>query len=105
RAIPDCEQIVRRVDAFRVVWFGIVSGVRLPSAFCRAIEICCISAAPAALDRCPRGFTGHVAHPIRSIHAPEQSRSPALATREELLLRRIDREFHSLVSDASVIEA
>jgi hypothetical protein len=27
----------------------------------------CISAAPAALDRYPRGFTGHVAHPSRSI--------------------------------------
>ncbi len=27
----------------------------------------CISAAPAALDRYPRGVTGHVAHPIRSI--------------------------------------
>jgi len=22
---------------------------------------------PTALDRCPHGFTGHVAHPIRSI--------------------------------------
>jgi len=27
----------------------------------------CISAAPAALDRYPRGLTGHVAHPSRSI--------------------------------------
>jgi hypothetical protein len=27
----------------------------------------CISAAPAALDRFPGGFTGHVAHPSRSI--------------------------------------
>ena len=27
----------------------------------------CISAAPAALDRYPRGLTGHVAHPIRSV--------------------------------------
>src|SRR6266550_8880126 len=27
----------------------------------------CISAAPAALDRYPRGLTGHVAHPGRSI--------------------------------------
>ncbi len=27
----------------------------------------CISAAPAALDRYPRGVTSHVAHPIRSI--------------------------------------
>jgi len=27
----------------------------------------CISTAPAALDRYPRGFAGHVAHPIRSI--------------------------------------
>ena len=40
RGIPDCEQIVRRVDAFKVEWFGIVSGVRPPSAFCRTIEIC-----------------------------------------------------------------
>jgi len=27
----------------------------------------CISAAPAALDRYPRGFAGHVARPTRSI--------------------------------------
>jgi hypothetical protein len=27
----------------------------------------CISLAPARLDRFPRGFTGHVAHPVRSI--------------------------------------
>ena len=27
----------------------------------------CISLAPARLDRYPRGFTGHVAHPSRSI--------------------------------------
>jgi hypothetical protein len=27
----------------------------------------CISAAPAALDRYPRGVTGHVAYPVRSI--------------------------------------
>jgi len=31
---------------------------------CRGL---CISAAPAALDRYPRGITGHVAHPSRSI--------------------------------------
>jgi hypothetical protein len=40
REIPDCEQMVRRVDALRVEWFGIVSGVRLPSGFCRTIEMC-----------------------------------------------------------------
>jgi len=27
----------------------------------------CISLVPTRLDRCPRGFTGHVAHPSRSI--------------------------------------
>src|ERR1700726_1845201 len=53
RRIPDCEQIVRRVDAFRVEWFGIVSGVRLPSGFCRTIEICSrsrMSSNPSALS-------------------------------------------------------
>jgi len=29
----------------------------------------CISLVPTRLDRCPRGFTGHVAHPSRSIGA------------------------------------
>ena len=29
----------------------------------------CISLAPARLDGYPRGFTGHVAHPSRSIHS------------------------------------
>jgi hypothetical protein len=29
----------------------------------------CISAAPAALDRYPRGVTGHVAQPVRSIRS------------------------------------
>ena len=31
------------------------------------VFVVCISAAPAALDRYPRGVTGHVAHPIHSI--------------------------------------
>src|SRR5207302_4715638 len=35
---------------------GTCSGVRIVSRL-----------VPAALDRCPRGFTGHVAHPSRSI--------------------------------------
>jgi hypothetical protein len=34
-----------------------------------SVFLFCISAAPAALDRYPRGFTGHVAFPTRSIHA------------------------------------
>jgi len=33
----------------------------------------CISAAPAALDRYPCGFTGHVAHPSRSIGVQQLS--------------------------------
>jgi hypothetical protein len=33
---------------------------------------------PAALDRCPRGFTGHVAHPSRSIRV--MSRTMTLET-------------------------
>ena len=33
----------------------------------------CISAAPAALDRYPRGVTGHVARPSRSIHRLAES--------------------------------
>jgi hypothetical protein len=36
----------------------------------RAPRLHCISAAPAALDRYPRGVAGHVAHPVRSILAP-----------------------------------
>jgi hypothetical protein len=32
----------------------------------------CISAAPAALDRYPRGITGHVGHPSRSIATGRQ---------------------------------
>ena len=43
----------------------------LPSQFyllCRFSQtLHCISLAPARLDRYPRGFTGHVAHPGRSI--------------------------------------
>jgi len=34
----------------------------------------CISAAPAALDRYPRGFTDHVVHPTRSIEQRTTSR-------------------------------
>jgi len=33
----------------------------------------CISLTPARLDRYPRGFTGHVAHPSRSIHSRTES--------------------------------
>src|SRR6266480_5214050 len=43
----------------------------LPSRLCRPCRsprsLHCISLAPAALDRYPRGFAGHVAHPGRSI--------------------------------------
>src|SRR5262249_28937853 len=33
----------------------------------KVAKMVCISLAPARLDRFPRGFTGHVAHPSRSI--------------------------------------
>jgi len=35
--------------------------------FCQTESRICISLAPARLDRYPRGFTGHVAQPNRSI--------------------------------------
>ena len=41
---------------------------------CRSSQsLHCISLAPARLDRYPRGFTGHVADPSRSIHSRERS--------------------------------
>ena len=40
------------------------------------VFVVCISAAPAALDRYPRGVTGHVAHPIRSIRRSQYDSSP-----------------------------
>jgi hypothetical protein len=56
----------------------------------------CISAAPAALDRYPRGFTGHVAHPIRSIQF-SFSRSPQLLS-DAALQQSKSREQHARTS-------
>src|SRR4030095_2303909 len=49
----------------------------------RAPRLHCISAAPAALDRYPRGEAGHVAHPVRSILV---SALPALPSISECFL-------------------
>src|SRR6202045_5371688 len=61
-------------QAFRLLHLGCSRSTRpLPSRLlrpCRSPQsLHCISAAPAALDRYPRGFSGHVAHPSRSIQS------------------------------------
>jgi hypothetical protein len=40
RLMPDWRQMVRNVAPLIRGWFGIVSGVRVPSAFWRIIEMC-----------------------------------------------------------------
>jgi hypothetical protein len=49
----------------------------------KVAKMVCISLAPARLDRFPRGFTGHVAHPSRSI---EIARVPACSPLPRLCL-------------------
>ncbi len=39
RSICDCRKIVLSVEPFIVLWFGIVSGVRVPSAFSRIMAM------------------------------------------------------------------
>lgn len=41
--MPDCVQIVRKVDALILGWLGIVKGVSVLSALIRSIEICSFS--------------------------------------------------------------
>ena len=53
--------------------------VGLPICVARAPLLHCISAAPAALDRYPRGVAGHVAHPVRSILAPTLVTLPSIS--------------------------
>ena len=55
RQLPSCVAVYPRDSQSRRV-------------LCRCSrQLHCISLAPARLDRYPRGFTGHVAHPSRSI--------------------------------------
>ena len=82
-----CGQMRSRKDALRSRESGRESFRFAPD----DILVVCISAAPAALDRYPRGVTGHVAQPIRSI---ETRSLPALA-------RCVPRSFTFYVADPS----
>ena len=105
RAIPDCEQIVRSVDAFRVVWFGIVSGVRLPSAFCRAMKYAVSRQLPLRSTAALAALPAMSLIPFAPFTLPNNLEAQRLQRAKYFCLRRVDREFHPLVSDASVIEA
>jgi len=71
REIPDCEQIVRRIDALSVGWLGIVKGVRVP------------------------GFVASWnVFALADHFKPESAQRP-----KNFRLRRVNQEFHPVVSD------
>ena len=59
-----------------------------PNEICQNVHPLCISAAPARLDRYPRGFTGHVARPGPSIETRSLPSSLAPTHRGFALITR-----------------
>src|SRR5438093_5409012 len=72
---PDWHLPPQKTRCARVICYLLVVTGRKTAA-----DQSCISAAPAALNRYPCGFTGHVAHPIRSIRQGYDLASTAAPT-------------------------